>query len=67
MDMTQFSAQDIARAAKQAFEQSQLVPSSERIAGLHEIRKELAASKDQILAANKDDLDVSPHPPAPTL
>ena len=56
--MSQFSAQDIARAAKEAFEQSQLIPASERVLGLHEIRKELAASKDGILAANKDDLQV---------
>jgi glutamate-5-semialdehyde dehydrogenase len=57
--MNQFSVLDIARAAKDAFEQSQLIPASERITGLQEIGKELEASKDEILAANKDDLQVT--------
>jgi len=56
--MGQSSAQDVAQAAKVAFEQSQLILASERIAALHEIRKELEARKAEILAANKDDLEV---------
>lgn len=52
------SAESIARAAKAAFEASQLIPSSERVLALHEIRKELEAAKEDILAANKQDLEV---------
>jgi glutamate-5-semialdehyde dehydrogenase len=60
MDQSSTStAQDIARAAKAAFEQSQLIPTSERIVALHEIRNELEAIKDRILSANKDDLEVN--------
>ena len=52
-------ATSIAKAAKSAFEASQLIPSSERVQALREIRKELDAAKDAILAANKLDLEVS--------
>ncbi len=52
-------AKAIAKAAKAAFEASQLIPSSERVQALREIRKELEAAKDTILAANKLDLEVS--------
>ena len=52
------AAQSIAEAAKRAFEAPQLIPSSERIKALREIRKELEAAKDAILAANKIDLEV---------
>ena len=58
--MTENVAENIARAAKAAFEASQLIPSSERIKALQEIRKELEAVKDAILAANRLDLEVSP-------
>ena len=58
--MTENVAENIARAAKAAFEASQLIPSSERIKALQEIRKELEAAKDAILAANRLDLEVSP-------
>ena len=51
-------ATSIAKAAKAAFEASQLIASSERIQALSEIRKELEAAKDAILAANKLDLEV---------
>ena len=51
-------AVSIAKAAKAAFQTSQLVPSSERVQALHEIRKELEVAKDTILAANKLDLEV---------
>ncbi|KAI0070802.1 gamma-glutamyl phosphate reductase [Panus rudis PR-1116 ss-1] len=49
------SAASVAKAAKLAFEASQLVPSSERVKALYEIRKELENAKDEILAANKKD------------
>ena len=51
-------ARDIAQAAKAAFQTSQLVSSAERVKALHEIRKELEASKVAILAANTKDLEV---------
>jgi hypothetical protein len=52
------SASDIAKASKNAFESSQLIPSSERINALNAIKKELHASKEIILAANREDLEV---------
>ena len=51
-------ATSIAKAAKAAFEASQLIPPSERVQALSEIRKELEVAKDAILAANKLDLEV---------
>lgn len=56
------SAEDIARAAKAAFEDSQLIESSQRINALHEIRKALESNKEEILAANKEDLKVNIDP-----
>ncbi len=52
------SAVDIAKAAKSAFEASQLVPTDERVKALHVIRQELESRKAEILAANSDDLQV---------
>ncbi|KZT25225.1 gamma-glutamyl phosphate reductase [Neolentinus lepideus HHB14362 ss-1] len=49
----------IAKAARSAFEKSQLLLASERVTALHEIRKGLEASKDAILAANKQDLELA--------
>ena len=54
------SAKVIAKAAKTAFESSQLIPSSERVKALHEIRKQLENAKEDILEANKRDLEVCP-------
>lgn len=51
-------AETIAKAAKQAFEASQLISAEERVRALHEIRKELEASKALILEANRIDLEV---------
>lgn len=51
-------AETIAKAAKQAFEASQLISAHERVRALHEIRKELEASKVAILEANIMDMDV---------
>ena len=52
------SALEIARAAKAAFEASQLIASSERIIALNVIKDELTANKGEILAANRQDLEV---------
>jgi glutamate-5-semialdehyde dehydrogenase len=58
MSSTQNPAEVIAKAAKTAFETSQLIPVSERINALNAIRKELDANKAEILAANREDLQV---------
>ena len=52
------AAEEIAKTAKAAFEASQLISSSERVAALREIRQELEAAKEDILAANRKDLKV---------
>jgi len=52
----------IAKAAKAAFEASQLIASSERVRALHELRDELASAKEEILAANRRDLEVHSAP-----
>jgi glutamate-5-semialdehyde dehydrogenase len=55
---SQTSTENIALAARKAYQASQLIPSSERINALHAIKTALEASKEQILAANKLDVDV---------
>jgi len=52
------SSLEIAKAAKEAFEASQLATASERVAALKAIRAELELQKDEILAANAEDLKV---------
>ncbi|KAJ8495815.1 hypothetical protein ONZ45_g12687 [Pleurotus djamor] len=52
-------AEEVARAAKAAFEASQLVSPSERISALHEIKNQLDTMKDAVLAANKQDLQAA--------
>lgn len=52
------SSKEIAKKAKAAFEASQLVSALERINALRAIRNELEARKEEILAANREDLDV---------
>jgi glutamate-5-semialdehyde dehydrogenase len=52
------SAEEIARAAKAAFEASQLVPAEERIKALEAIKAELERNKEEILAANGEDVKV---------
>ena len=52
------SAKDIATAAKAAFEASQLIPPDQRVIALHVIKRELEAKKEDILSANKEDLQV---------
>ena len=52
------AATEIAKAAKAAFEASQLIDSTERVKALREIRKELEADKNAILAANRADMEV---------
>lgn len=56
------SAEEIAKAAKLAFEASQLISVDERVAALRHIRQELEAHKPEILAANAKDLEVQQHP-----
>ena len=51
-------AKGIAKAAKVAFEASQLVQSSDRIKALHFIREELESAKQDIFVANKSDVEV---------
>lgn len=53
--------ESIARAAKLAFEASQLLPASERTNALRAITKELQANKSQILEANRKDMEVTFH------
>lgn len=53
------SAVAIARAAKSAFDKSQLISASERIDALSEIKNQLESKKDAVLAANAKDLRVS--------
>lgn len=60
------NAHDIAKAAKIAFEDSQLIPSSERLKALHEIRLALEDNKAEILDANRQDTNVS-HSRNPTI
>lgn len=49
---------DIAKAAKAAFEQSQLVSNEDRIKALRAIRQQLETQKDSIISANLEDLKV---------
>ncbi|KAG9223668.1 hypothetical protein CCMSSC00406_0008551 [Pleurotus cornucopiae] len=50
------SAIAIARAAKSAFDKSQLISASERIDALSEIKNQLESMKDAVLVANGEDL-----------
>jgi glutamate-5-semialdehyde dehydrogenase len=54
-------SEETARLAKAAFQESQLLPSSERINALLAIRKQLELQKSDILAANVEDLKVCKH------
>ncbi|KAL0573437.1 glutamate-5-semialdehyde dehydrogenase [Marasmius crinis-equi] len=54
--MSEFNALDIAKAAKAAFEESQLISSDERVKALLEIKNTLEANKAEILRANEEDL-----------
>ncbi|CCM00752.1 uncharacterized protein FIBRA_02792 [Fibroporia radiculosa] len=54
-----YTAEDIAKSAKTAFQASQLISSAERAKALHEIRRELEATKDDIMVANKKDLEAA--------
>ncbi|KAG6333524.1 hypothetical protein ID866_5560 [Astraeus odoratus] len=53
------SVEDIARAAKSAFESSQLLPSDVRKLALDKVAERLEASKAAILAANKEDMEAA--------
>ncbi|KAH9479531.1 putative gamma-glutamyl phosphate reductase [Psilocybe cubensis] len=50
------SSETIAKSAKAAFEQSQLLTASERATALQAIRKQLELRKDDILTANAEDI-----------
>ncbi|KAJ7250457.1 glutamate-5-semialdehyde dehydrogenase [Mycena haematopus] len=50
------NAEAFAKAAKSAFEDSQLISSTERATALHCIREALQSNKAEILAANREDL-----------
>lgn len=49
---------DVGKAAKHAFEASQLLDVAERVKALQAIREELGIRQLEILAANKRDLEV---------
>ena len=53
------SAETIAISARRAFEASQLVDTSERNVALEAIKTVLEKRKDEVLAANKKDMEVS--------
>lgn len=52
-------AEHIAKAARSAFEASQLVDPSQRNVALEAIRKVLEERREEVLAANKIDMQVS--------
>ncbi|WWC67780.1 glutamate-5-semialdehyde dehydrogenase [Kwoniella pini CBS 10737] len=53
------AAQSIAKSAREAFEQSQLVDVSERDVALKAIKEVLEGKKEEILKANKEDMDAA--------
>lgn len=58
------NAESIAQAAQHAFEESQLIPATERDVALQAIRKKLEEGKEDVLRANKQDMEVSCHTPS---
>jgi len=52
-------SEHIAKSAREAFEASQLVDVSERNVALQAIRKVLLERREDVLAANKKDMEVS--------
>ncbi|KDR80611.1 hypothetical protein GALMADRAFT_60721 [Galerina marginata CBS 339.88] len=50
------NSEEIAKVAKAAFEESQLIPAPERVRALAVIRKQLEFRKAEVLAANNEDL-----------
>ena len=52
------AAEEVAKAAKAAFEESQLLPSDVRTDALARIKQQLEVSKAEIFAANKQDMEV---------
>ncbi|WWD20424.1 glutamate-5-semialdehyde dehydrogenase [Kwoniella shandongensis] len=53
------NAESIARAARRAFEESQLVATSERDVALKAIRDTLEAAKEEVIVANKKDMEAA--------
>ena len=56
--MSSRTAEEVARAAKKAFECSGLITSEERSTALLAVRAELERHKDAILEANRNDMEV---------
>lgn len=52
------SAEQVARTAKEAFDASQLLESSERHAALLALKRALTDAKEEILQANRQDIEV---------
>lgn len=59
--VSDIAAEEIAKTAKAAFEASQLLPTAVRVDALAKIRQQLEANKAEILAANKQDMEVQRH------
>ena len=55
------AAEQIAKSAKEAFEESQLIDPSERVLALKAIKNELESLRPEIYAANQADLQVPLH------
>ena len=55
-------AEQVARMAKESFDASQLLDSSERHRALLALKAALTESKEAILAANARDIEVRSHP-----
>lgn len=53
------SAEQVAIAARRAFEASQLIDASERDVALDSIRSSLTSARDEVLAANKADMEAA--------
>merc|ERR1711939_285617 len=53
------SAEAVARAAKEAFDSSQVLDASERMRALEAVRRGLVEAKDEVLAANAKDLELA--------
>ncbi|KAF8586363.1 gamma-glutamyl phosphate reductase [Ramaria rubella] len=53
------SSEEVARAAKLAFEASQLLSAADRVKALHSIREELEALQSEIFEANRRDLEAA--------
>jgi gamma-glutamyl phosphate reductase len=62
--MVRETAEATAALAKRCFEASQVLEPSDRVAALEQLRLALTDAKQEILEANKRDMEVGPHPAA---